>query len=392
MTGHPALAEASATPAWLDSPLRPAARPALPADTTADLVVVGGGYTGLWTAVLAKERDPSRDVVLLEAQRIGWAASGRNGGFCAASLTHGEGQRRAAVPRRDQHARAARPPEPHRDRVGHRPLRHRLRLRADRRALRGHRAPPGDLAPGGGSGRRGRLPRPGSRPRRGRLADVPRRALGARHQRPRRPGPAGVGAGRRGGAARRTHPRGHRRDGPRARRAGDGRSHGVRSRRAGTAGRAGHQRVPLARAAAALAHRAGLRLRPDDRAALGRAAGLGRLAQPAGHRRLRQPVPLLPADRRQPDPVGRLRRDLPLRAADRGRPRPAAGHLRAAGAAVLRDVPAAGGTAVHPPVGRGDRHLHPVLRLLRHGVRRPGGVRRWATPGSASGPPGSAPT
>ena len=87
---HPALVDASPTPAWLDSPLRPEPRPALPADATADLVVVGGGYTGLWTAVLAKERDPSRSVVLLEAQRIGWAASGRNGGFCAASLTHGK--------------------------------------------------------------------------------------------------------------------------------------------------------------------------------------------------------------------------------------------------------------------------------------------------------------
>jgi glycine/D-amino acid oxidase-like deaminating enzyme len=43
----------------------------------------------LWTALLAKERDPSRDVVLLEGRTIGWAASGRNGGFCSSSLTHG---------------------------------------------------------------------------------------------------------------------------------------------------------------------------------------------------------------------------------------------------------------------------------------------------------------
>ena len=77
-------------PAWLDSPLRPAPRPSLDADTSADLAVVGGGYSGLWTAVLAKERDPARDVVLLEGERIGWAASGRNGGFCSASLTHGK--------------------------------------------------------------------------------------------------------------------------------------------------------------------------------------------------------------------------------------------------------------------------------------------------------------
>lgn len=54
-----------------------------------DLVVVGGGYTGLWTALRAKERDPQIDIVLLEANSVGWAASGRNGGFCEASLTHG---------------------------------------------------------------------------------------------------------------------------------------------------------------------------------------------------------------------------------------------------------------------------------------------------------------
>ncbi len=86
---HPALADASATPYWLDSTDRPAPRATLGAHTTTDLCVVGGGYTGLWTALLAKERDPDREVVLLEGNRIGWAASGRNGGFCAASLTHG---------------------------------------------------------------------------------------------------------------------------------------------------------------------------------------------------------------------------------------------------------------------------------------------------------------
>src|SRR5689334_9122417 len=86
---HPALAEASATPYWLDRSDRPAPRPSLDAHAATDLCVVGGGYSGLWTALLAKERDPEREVVLLEGNRIGWAASGRNGGFCAASLTHG---------------------------------------------------------------------------------------------------------------------------------------------------------------------------------------------------------------------------------------------------------------------------------------------------------------
>ncbi|HEX3221739.1 MAG TPA: FAD-dependent oxidoreductase [Nocardioides sp.] len=86
---HPSLADAATTPYWLDRADRPAPRPALDAHGTVDLCVVGGGYSGLWTAILAKERDPERDVVLLEGNRIGWAARGRNGGFCSASLTHG---------------------------------------------------------------------------------------------------------------------------------------------------------------------------------------------------------------------------------------------------------------------------------------------------------------
>jgi glycine/D-amino acid oxidase-like deaminating enzyme len=77
------------TPYWLDSAHSPSPCEPLTQDTTTDLAVVGGGYTGLWTALLAKERDPERDVVLLESRQVGWAASGRNGGFCSASLTHG---------------------------------------------------------------------------------------------------------------------------------------------------------------------------------------------------------------------------------------------------------------------------------------------------------------
>jgi glycine/D-amino acid oxidase-like deaminating enzyme len=92
------LADAEPAPFWLDRPDRPAPRPPLAAGTTADLVVVGGGYSGLWTALLAKERDPQRDVLLVEGDRIGWAASGRNGGFCAASLTHGEANGRERWP------------------------------------------------------------------------------------------------------------------------------------------------------------------------------------------------------------------------------------------------------------------------------------------------------
>jgi glycine/D-amino acid oxidase-like deaminating enzyme len=83
-----ALVDVRHTPYWRDGPA-PDVSPALAGAASADLAVVGGGYTGLWTALMAKEREPGRDVVLLEARTAGWAASGRNGGFCAASLTHG---------------------------------------------------------------------------------------------------------------------------------------------------------------------------------------------------------------------------------------------------------------------------------------------------------------
>ena len=76
-------------PFWLDQPGAPPARAPLRGEAAADLVVIGGGFTGLWTALLAKESDPERSVVLVEGHRVGWAASGRNGGFCDASLTHG---------------------------------------------------------------------------------------------------------------------------------------------------------------------------------------------------------------------------------------------------------------------------------------------------------------
>ncbi|MDN4478921.1 FAD-dependent oxidoreductase [Demequina sp. SYSU T00039] len=82
------LASSRLAPFWTDDAPGPE-RPALAGSHRADLVVVGGGYSGLWTAVMAKERDPDLDVVILEARRVGWAASGRNGGFCEASLTHG---------------------------------------------------------------------------------------------------------------------------------------------------------------------------------------------------------------------------------------------------------------------------------------------------------------
>jgi len=93
-----ALADVVHRPFWLDRPDRPEARPALTGDIHADLVVVGGGLSGLWAAYEARRRFPDWSVVLLEGQRIAEGASGRNGGFVAASLTHGLGNGLARWP------------------------------------------------------------------------------------------------------------------------------------------------------------------------------------------------------------------------------------------------------------------------------------------------------
>ena len=70
---------------WIEEagPVEP--RPPLAAAREADVLVVGGGYTGMWTAWYARQLEPEARVVLLEAEEIcGHGPSGRNGGFCNA--------------------------------------------------------------------------------------------------------------------------------------------------------------------------------------------------------------------------------------------------------------------------------------------------------------------
>ncbi|HVG66585.1 MAG TPA: FAD-dependent oxidoreductase, partial [Gaiellales bacterium] len=76
-----AYAGARLVPFWLDRPDAPAPAPPLTGDATCDLAIVGGGFTGLWAAILAKQDDPARDVVLLEGDTVAFGGSGRNGGF-----------------------------------------------------------------------------------------------------------------------------------------------------------------------------------------------------------------------------------------------------------------------------------------------------------------------
>ncbi|MBA4205866.1 NAD(P)/FAD-dependent oxidoreductase [Pannonibacter phragmitetus] len=84
-----ALADATIYPFWLDNPAAPETCGHLIGATDADLAVIGGGFTGLWTAILAKQRNPGRDVVLIEAGKIAHGASGRPGGIVSTSVMHG---------------------------------------------------------------------------------------------------------------------------------------------------------------------------------------------------------------------------------------------------------------------------------------------------------------
>lgn len=83
------LADAAPRCYWTDRPAPGPPPLPLAGPATADLVVVGGGLTGLWAAVEARAADPQLDVALVESRTVGFGASGRNGGFVSESLTHG---------------------------------------------------------------------------------------------------------------------------------------------------------------------------------------------------------------------------------------------------------------------------------------------------------------
>ncbi|NJP34999.1 NAD(P)/FAD-dependent oxidoreductase [Micromonospora thermarum] len=96
----------------VDEPLAP--RPSLPGDTDADVVIVGAGYTGLWTAYYLAIADPTLRITVLEAEIAGYGASGRNGGWCSAlfptalpALARRHGRDAAIAMQRAMHATVA---------------------------------------------------------------------------------------------------------------------------------------------------------------------------------------------------------------------------------------------------------------------------------------------
>jgi glycine/D-amino acid oxidase-like deaminating enzyme len=79
-------------------------RPSLAGDVTADVAIVGAGYTGLWTAYALKRADPSLRVVVCEREIAGFGASGRNGGWCSSFFA---GSRAATAQRHGRDAAVA---------------------------------------------------------------------------------------------------------------------------------------------------------------------------------------------------------------------------------------------------------------------------------------------
>ena len=84
------LVETKYCPLWHDQDAKPAPNPSLKGDIKCQLLIVGGGFTGLWAALQAKERIPGLDIILVEATSIADGASGRTGGILEADLAHGD--------------------------------------------------------------------------------------------------------------------------------------------------------------------------------------------------------------------------------------------------------------------------------------------------------------
>ena len=86
---HAALAAVKYSPYWLDALGKPSDQPPLSDRIECDLLIVGAGFTGLWAAIQAKEDQPNRSVVMIEANTVAAGASGRPAAILSTSVMHG---------------------------------------------------------------------------------------------------------------------------------------------------------------------------------------------------------------------------------------------------------------------------------------------------------------
>lgn len=84
---RPPASERGTPSFWLDAVGAGPTRPSLQGAVTADVCIIGGGFTGLWTAYELRRADPALEVVVLEAEHVGFGASGRNGGWVLGKIS-----------------------------------------------------------------------------------------------------------------------------------------------------------------------------------------------------------------------------------------------------------------------------------------------------------------
>ena len=85
-SGSEFIANATTTALWIDQLGHISNRPALDGDTNVDVAIVGGGFSGLWTAYYLAKADPSIRILVIERDFCGFGASGRNGGWAEGGL------------------------------------------------------------------------------------------------------------------------------------------------------------------------------------------------------------------------------------------------------------------------------------------------------------------
>ena len=366
--------DASPTPFWLDSAgATGSGAHRSTGDAECDLAIVGAGLSGLWAALLAKEERPGRE---RDRARRRTGSRTRPAAATAASSS----------PRSPTGSPTAWPAFPE-----EMPALERLGLEnfdgGDRDDPRGTGSTATSSSPAtldvavephevewlaergaraaSASATRSTLLDRDRGPGRGRLAALRGGRLAAQRRRARRPGEAllGTRAMPRAGSGVRICE--HTPVERLARRRGRASSCGPDRARAGAPGAARDQRLPAGwsraiRRRIVPVYDYVLVTEPLTAAQRARA----RLGEPPGARRLREPVPLLPADRRRPDPLGRLRRDLPLR---------------------RRDRPRTSSSARRASPGSPQHLLRPRFRSSRGSASATAGAAR-STPAAASSP------
>ena len=315
------------TPYWLDDPGRPGRaarahrrRALRPAGRRRRL------HAGCGPRCSPRSATPAATSCSSRASEVGWAASGRNGGFCAASLTHGFANGLARWPGEfDTLERAGRAATSTRSRrrspatastaTSSAPAR--STWPPSRYQVDDLREPPSRRA--GTASTSTSSTRDAVRAR-GRLADLPRRAVGPRAASPCSTPPSSPGASSGpacgsacGSTSTPAPPRSPAHGAGMAVRTPYGR---VRARQVALGTNVFPSLVKRVRPYIVPVYDYALMTEPLTAEQL----GVDRLGEPPGARRQRQPLPLLPAHRRQPHPVGRLRRDISLRRQNEFRP------------------------------------------------------------------------